>query len=79
MTETEHSIVKFITELAADDAVTIDAQTRLIELGVIDSMGLVRLIQFVEQQFGVIIPDADVTPDLFETPAALAAYVAGHR
>jgi acyl carrier protein len=79
MTETERSIVQFIAELASGETVAIDSDTRLIELGIVDSMGLVRLIQFVEQQFGVVIPDADVTPDLFETPAALAAYVAGHR
>ena len=81
MTDVEKSIVSFIEEMryGAADGAPIGADTRLIETGVLDSMGLVRLIQFVEQQFGITIPDADVTPDLFNSPADLAAYVAGKQ
>jgi acyl carrier protein len=80
MTETVRSILDYIAELRAgsSDGTPIGADTPLIELGVLDSMGLVRLIQFVEQRFGITIPDSDVTPDLFATPQSLAAYVARH-
>lgn len=81
MTDVVKSIVSFIEEMGDGTAAEtpIGADTRLIETGVLDSMGLVRLIQFVEQQFGIAIPDADVTPDLFNSPADLAAYVAMRR
>lgn len=81
MTDLVQSIVSFIEEMrdAAATEAPIRADTRLIEAGVLDSMGLVRLIQFVEQQFGITIPDTDVTPDLFNSPADLAAYVAGKQ
>ena len=81
MTDVVKSIVSFIEEMrdGAAAETPIEADTRLIETGVLDSMGLVRLIQFVEQQFGITIPDADVTPDLFNSPADLAAYVAIRR
>jgi D-alanine--poly(phosphoribitol) ligase subunit 2 len=76
MTDTERSILDFIEELRAGESVgTLRPDTQLMELGLLDSMGLVRLIQFIEQRFGIAIPDADVTPDLFATPGDLAAYV----
>ena len=52
------------------------AQTGLLATGLIDSMGLVGLIQFIESEFGLQIPDADLNPELFETPASVAEYVA---
>ena len=76
MSEAERSILEFLGELQFDDGRTIARDTRLMEEGLIDSIGLVRLLQFVEERFGVSIPDEDVTPELFASPADLAAYVA---
>jgi len=78
MADTVGAIVEFIDELkAGEGAAPVQPGSRLMELGLLDSMGLVRLIQFVEERFGISIPDADVTPDLFASPADLAAYVNG--
>ena len=65
---------KAVAEAGNNEPVT--AQTGLLETGLIDSIGLVGLIQFIEGEFGLQIPDADLTPELFETPASLADYVA---
>lgn len=74
MGDTEKSIVTFIGELAGNGTpVARDAQ--IMETGLLDSMGLVRLIQFIQEKFGVAIPDDDVTPELFESPMRIAAYV----
>ena len=35
--------------------------TRLLEERIIDSMGIMELIGFLEQQFGITIPDKEVT------------------
>ena len=76
MSDIEASILKFIDEMqAGGDTVAVGSDTRLLETGLLDSLGLVKLIQFVEQHFGISIPDADVTPDTFASPAQLAAYV----
>ena len=34
-----------------------------------------QVIQFMEERFGISIPDSDFGPELFESPASLAAYV----
>lgn len=77
MSSVEASIVTFIGELQqGGGTVAVNGETRLLETGLLDSLGLVKLIQFVEQHFGISIPDADVTPDTFASPGVLAAYVA---
>jgi acyl carrier protein len=65
---------KAVAEAGGSEPVT--AQTGLLASGLIDSMGLVGLIQFIESEFDLQIPDADLNPELFETPASVAEYVA---
>jgi acyl carrier protein len=76
MSSTEQPILEFITGVVAESGggpVALD--TQLLETGVLDSINLVRLIQFLEERFSIQIPDGDFAPELFESPAALAAYV----
>lgn len=39
----------------------------LLELGIIDSLGLMKLIAFMEETFGVKILDEDVIPENFQS------------
>jgi acyl carrier protein len=54
----------------------------LFECGAIDSFGLLDLIQTLEQQFGVKVPDSDLNPRRFNTITKITAYfderMAGH-
>lgn len=76
MAETEDAIVAFVSGLD-ESGTPVAADSQLLESGLLDSINLVQLIQFVEERFGVSIPDADIGPEIFATPAALAAYVDG--
>ena len=49
---------------------------RLLGRGVIDSMGVLELIGFLQTQFGVAIGDEDVTEENLGTLASIARYVA---
>lgn len=76
MNSYEQPIVDFVSVVVAEtggNAVARD--TPLLETGVLDSINLVRLIQFLEERFSMSIPDGDFGPELFESPASLAAYV----
>jgi acyl carrier protein len=44
--------------------------------GVIDSLGLMQLISFIEEEFDVAIDDAEVTTDNFRTVADIEHLVA---
>ena len=79
MSNVEQPILDYIAGVVAEaggPAVTRD--TLLLEGGVLDSINLVRLVQFLEERFAMKIPDADLGPELFESPAAVAAYVQKH-
>jgi acyl carrier protein len=77
MSDIETQILDFIREERPD--LTITAETELMEAGVLDSIALVKSIQFLEGTFGITIPDSDIDPSMFATPRAIAAYVARRR
>jgi acyl carrier protein len=43
----------------------------LLENGVIDSLGLLRIVEFLESQYGVKIDDRELVPTNFATLAAI--------
>jgi hypothetical protein len=43
--------------------------------GLVNSLGIMRLVSFTEQRFGLQIPPEDVIIDHFQTIDALARYV----
>ncbi len=50
----------------------------LLEAG-LDSMGIMRLIMFIEDQFGVTLPDTEIEPDNVQTFNALEQWVLRHK
>ncbi len=47
--------------------------------GLIDSLGIVQLVSFVERTDAMKVPDRDLVPDNFDSVAKLAAYVERSR
>ena len=47
--------------------------------GIIDSMGVVELIFFVQDQFGVEVEEGEITEEHFGTLLAIAEFVQGKR
>lgn len=70
-------IVTYLQGVVAEggNSVTVTPETQLLESGLLDSINLVRLVQFLEEQFAIRIPDTDLGAELFATPATIAAYV----
>ena len=67
-----NDLTKFIQEnLLQKDPTPIGPEDSLIDSGIINSMGLIRLVTFIETRTGVHIPDAMITPDNFETVTAI--------
>jgi len=55
------------TELAADDD--------LLDDGLVDSLGVMRLIAFIEDEFGYAVPPEDITVDSFMSVSAIVTYL----
>lgn len=58
-------------QLADDD--------RLLEKGVVDSMGIAELISFVEAEFGVLASEDEISEANFGSLRAIATFIAGKQ
>jgi len=50
-------------------------EASFLENGIIDSMNVMELIMFVEENFGLAVADEDIVPDNFDSVSKIAAYV----
>ena len=73
---TSDVLIEFVQkELAQGRGTDIQPEDDLLANGVIDSLGILQLVQFVEQKFSFQIPDEDVVIDNFRSIAALTDYL----
>jgi acyl carrier protein len=49
----------------------------LLESGVLDSLGVLDLVHFAEQEFAIQIVDEELTPENFQTVDCIANFVRG--
>ena len=66
-----------ITELANDkDIGELQPDDDLLEDSLVDSLGIMRLISFIEQRFHYVVPSEDVVIENFMTIGAVVGYLA---
>ena len=53
----------------------IDGGDSLLESGIVDSIGILDIVRFVEQSFAVQVSDDDLLPENFGSIAAIANFV----
>ena len=61
--------------LEEDDDRELVSTTRLISGGIVDSFSMVSLKRFLERKYDLKIPDADASPEAFDTVDSIAALV----
>jgi acyl carrier protein len=81
MSETRQAVMKILRSLCSSEELRarLTEDTELMEAGVLDSFGVVRLIQFMEEEFGISIPESDIGPALFASPGAISSYIEQKR
>lgn len=74
---TNDNIRNFITTeiLHGSQPKPLDDHEPLIESGIIDSMGIMTLLVYVEEQFSIQIPSGDLVPENFASISSIAALV----
>ena len=77
MDELKRAILSYVVKeyLEEGDDRTVDAETPLISGGIVDSFSMVSLKRFLEKRYAIQIPDAEATPDAFDTVTRIAALV----
>lgn len=71
----QNQLLLFIGEELLDEDDAIDAHENLLADGMIDSLGMMRLVAFIETQYDVKIPPQDFTIENFRTVALIDRYV----
>ena len=72
----EAKIIDYIkSELAGDPNAALTADDDLLNSGLVDSMGVMRLIAFIEEEFNVKIPPQDLVIENFVSVSAMVAYL----
>lgn len=73
----ENELRQFLADnfILDDDGAGLGADESLTESGVLDSMGVLELITFIEEHFGFSVPDEDTLPENLDSVARLVAYV----
>ena len=63
------SLEKFlVAEIAAGlGKKAVDPDEDLLQQGIIDSLGLMKLIDFMERSFGIRVSDEDIVPENFQS------------
>ena len=62
-----------------DDDVELDENTPLISSGIVDSFSMVSLKRFLEKKYDISIPDAEATPEAFDSVTSIMAIVSKHQ
>jgi len=69
---------EYLDEDDAEDMV-LDENTPLISSGIVDSFSMVSLKRFLEKKYNVSIPDAEASPQAFDTVTSIIALVNKHK
>ena len=73
----EEKINKFIVEeiISDNDRTNLGIEDSLIEAGAIDSLGIQKLILFLEDEFAIKVNDDDVLPENFKNIMAISSFI----
>jgi acyl carrier protein len=74
---TEAAIERFVLDelLYGGGPEVLEPDDELISSGLLDSMALLRLIVFIEEQFGLSVEDGELMPENFQTISLIRNYV----
>lgn len=77
MDDVEQFVIDYLRSRALTRSTSgaLDGASRLMESGILDSLGLMSLVNHVEAAYGFILPDDDFVPENFETPRTIAAMI----
>ena len=68
-----------LDNFAAAGEVKIEDDHSLLQLGIIDSLSLVSIIGYIEEEFDITVTPKDFFPGNFDTIVKAADYIANHR
>ena len=65
----------FVTEELLDADEPVEADEDLLADGMVDSLGMMRLVAYIDQEFGYKVPPGDLTIENFRTIGRVSDYL----
>jgi len=77
MMDAKEQIRSYVTNnlLFNQNGYKLNDDTSFLDEGIVDSTGVVELVLFVEDNFGLTVEDSEIIPDNFDSVNRLAAYI----
>lgn len=63
------------SEVSLDPSTPIELETDLLLTGLVDSLGVIRIVQWLEDLLDLVIDPVDVILENFQTPTRMVAFV----
>jgi acyl carrier protein len=81
MENTKEIVKDFVSQELVDDDKKTDLkdEENLLANGIMDSLGILKLVSFIEQKFDIQVPDEDVTVQNFRSLKDIAGYLENKR
>ena len=76
MSDYKHQLKEFIVEnFLFGNAGGLNDDTSFLEQGIIDSTGVLELVSYLEEQFGISVEDEELIPENLDSLDNLAVYL----
>jgi len=73
----KNKIKNYIIEASLSNSKDIKDNTLIFDVGLLDSMGLLFLIEFLKEEFNVEVEDEELNPENFESVNTISDFVEG--
>ncbi|HHS84028.1 MAG TPA: acyl carrier protein [Gammaproteobacteria bacterium] len=77
MAEAKAAVKEYISEnfLMGQNDINLGDETSFLELGLLDSTGVIELVSFLEEEFGIQVEDDEITPENLDTLNRISSYI----
>ena len=74
------ALIEFVkNEVMRNKNAKLNENEDLLSAGILDSLAILQLVAFIEDRFGIKVPDEDVVFENFQSINALVAYLEQYR
>jgi len=75
MADLRENLIEFLIENYHIDSDDFTKDTSLVTSGIIDSMGIIEVVEFLEKNHKVIIEDEDITTENFDSVTNIVNFI----
>ena len=73
-------LISYVTrDIVTSRGVVISDDTDLLTSGILDSLSLMKLVVFVEEQFGIVVGETELIPKNFISVSAISQFVSAKQ